>query len=155
MTGENDSLGMTAESAHPVLHKLFHIKRYEKPDEARMVRSKQNIMRRIRHESQSKRKSISDLIEINYPWLFAEPKYGVALLFVAFAGLQYLGVNARQAANSQTGIYMPDGQFAAYEQPAASVSNSISYPELPENIRLFGDVPQNQKTEMVEYLQRK
>lgn len=155
MTGEKNSLEMSAEQGDIMLDKLFHIKRFEAPDASRMVRNKQNIMRQIRQESQNKRKSISDLIELNYPWLFAEPKYGVALLFVAFAGLQYLGVNARQAANSQTGIYMPTGQYVLYEQPAENINESIPYPELPENIRLFGDVPQNQDTEMVEYLQRK
>jgi len=156
MTAEKDNFEMTAETADLMLDKLFHIKRFETPEAARMVRSRQNIMRQIRQESQNKSKSISDLIEFNFPWLFAEPKYGVALLFVAFAGLQYLGVNARQAANSQTGIYTtPAGQFAVYEQPAAAVSSSISYPEVPDNIRLFGDVPENQNTEKVEYLQRK
>ncbi len=156
MTGEDHNLNTTAESADVMLDNLFHLKRFEAPDAARMVRNKQNIMRQIRHESQNKSKSIGDLIELNFPWLFAEPKYGVAALFVAFAGLQYLGVNARQAANSQTGIYTtPAGQFAVYEQPAPAVNNSISYPEVPENLRLFGDVPKNQYTEMVEYLQRK
>ena len=144
------------ESADLMLQHLIHLKRFETPDASRMVRNKQNIMRQIRQESQNKSKSIGDLIEFNFPWLFAEPKYGVALLFVAFAGLQYLGVNARQAANSQTGIYTtPTGQFAGYEQPAATVSNSIPYPEVPGNLRLFGEVPQNQDSELVEYLQRK
>ena len=144
------------ESADLMLQHLIHLKRFETPDASRMVRNKQNIMRQIRQKDQNKRKSIGDLIELNYPWLFAEPKYGVALLFVAFAGLQYLGVNARQAANSQTGIYTsPVGQFAEYEQPADTVSNSIPYPEVPGNLRLFGDVSQNEDSELVEYLQRK
>ena len=144
------------DSADLMLRQLIHLKQFEKPDPSRMVRNRQNIMRQIRQESQSKRKSIGDLIEFNFPWLFAEPKYGVALLFVAFAGLQYLGVNARQAANSQTGIYTtPTDQFAAYEQPAATVSNSIPYPEVPGNLRLFDDVPKNQESALVEYLQKK
>jgi hypothetical protein len=144
------------DAADLMLQQLIHLKRYETPDASRMLRNKQNIMRQIRQESQNQRKSIGDLIEFNFPWLFAEPKYGVALLFVAFAGLQYLGVNARQAANSQTGIYTtPPGQFAGYEQPVATVSNSIPYPEVPGNLRLFGDVPKNQDSELVEYLQRK
>ena len=157
MTAKKNNLkenGM--DPADLMLQRLIHLKRFEKPDAARMVRNKQNIMRQIRQESQNKSKSIGDLIEMNFPWLFAEPKYGVAVLFVAFAGLQYLGVNARQAASSQTGIYTtPAGQFAAYEQPAATVSSSIPYPEVPEDLRLFGDVPQNQDSEMIEYLQRK
>jgi len=156
MTDETNRTENEVQSADLMLQQLMHLKRYETPDPSRMVRNKQNIMRQIRQESQNKSKSIGDLIEFNFPWLFAEPKYGVALLFVAFAGLQYLSINARQAANSQTGIYtMPAGQFAGYEQPAAAVSNSIPYPEVPSNLRLFSEVPQNQDSAMVEYLQRK
>jgi hypothetical protein len=156
MTDEKENLKKSElESAEIMLQQLIHLKRFEKPDAARMVRNKQNIMRQIRQENQNKSRSIGDLIELNFPWLFAEPKYGVAVLFVAFAGLQYLGINDRQAANSQTGIYTtPAGQFAVYEQPPAAVSNSIPYPEVPDNLRLFGDVPQNQDSELVEYLQR-
>ena len=157
MTDEKDNMkedGM--EPTDLMLQSLFHLKRFETPDAGRMVRNKQNIMRQIRQESQNKKSTIGDLIELNFPWLFAEPKYGVAILFVAFAGLQYLGVNARQAASSQTGIYTtPAGQFAGYEQPVAAVSNSIPYPEVPGNLRLFGDVPQNKDSELVEYLERK
>lgn len=157
MTDEKDNLKESGvQSTDHLFRHLIHLKRYEKPDAARMVRNKQNIMRQIRQESQNKSKSIGDLIEFSFPWLFAEPKYGVALLFVAFVGLQYLSVNARQAANNQTGIYTtPAGQFADYEQPAATVSNSIPYPEVPGNLRLFGEVPQTQDSELVEYLQRK
>jgi len=157
MTDDRDSLKENgAESVDLMLQQLIHLKRFETPDAARMARNKQNIMRQIRQESQNKKQSIGDLIEFNFPWLFAEPKYGVALLFVAFAGLQYLGVNARQAANSQTGIYTtPADQFAGYEQPAATVSNSIPYPEVPGNLRLFSEVPKNKDSELVQYLQRK
>jgi hypothetical protein len=157
MTDNKNNLKETGmEPAELMLQHLFHLKRFETPDDASMVRNKQNIMRQIRQEGEKKRKPIGDLIELNFPWLFAEPKYGVAVLFVAFAGLQYLGVNARQAANSQTGIYTtPAGQFTGYEQPAATGSNSILYPEVPGDLRLFGEVPQNQNGELVEYLQRK
>jgi hypothetical protein len=145
-----------SEPADLMLQDLFHLKRFETPDPSRMVRNKQNIMRQIRQESHNKRATVGDLIELNFPWLFAEPKYGVAILFVAFAGLQYLSVNARQAANSQTGIYTtPAAQFAEYQQPAAAVSNSIAYPEVPGNLRLFGDVQNNQDSGLVEYLERK
>jgi hypothetical protein len=158
MTNEKNEMkkdGM--EPADLILQDLFHLKRFETPDPGRMVRNKQNIMRQIRQESHNKKSTIGDLIELNFPWLFAEPKYGVAILFVAFAGLQYLSVNDRQAASSRTGIYTtPASQFAAYEQSgSAVVSNAIPYPEVPGNLRLFGDVPQNKDSELVEYLERK
>jgi hypothetical protein len=118
-----------------------------------MTRNKQNIMREVRKAGQNKRKSLEDLLEINFPWFFAEPKYGVAMLFVAFAGLQYLGTNARNAAQSRTGIYTTSDQFAAYEQPATVVTNVIVYPKIPDNFRLFDDARNQSDVMFVERLE--
>ena len=123
-----------------LLKQLFHLKQYETPDVARMTRNRQNIMRQVREVSQTQRKSLGDLIEVNFPWLFAEPRYGVAMLFVAFAGLQLLGVNARHAAQSDTGIYTTStDRIAAFQQAAAASTNSVEYPSLPGGSRLFQD----------------
>lgn len=131
---------MTDVEAGDLLKQLFHLKRYETPEISRMTRNKQNIMRQVRETGQNRRKSLGDLMEINFPWFFAEPKYGVALLFVAFAGLQYIGSNARYAAQNDTGIYpTPIDRFAAYEQPATATTNAIEYPELPVGTPLFPD----------------
>lgn len=139
MMDEDKSMEMTGgEYGEELLKQLFHLKRYEIPDASRMTRSKQNIMRHVREASRSKRKSLGDLLEINFPWFFAEPKYGVALLFVAFAGLQYLGVNARHAVQSDTGIYTTStDRFAAYEQPSAAATNSAEYVDVTPGLRLF------------------
>ena len=141
MMNENEKVDLTGgEGGEELLKQLFHLKRYETPDVSRMTRNRQNIMRRIREESQNRRKSLSELIEVSFPWFFAEPRYGVAMLFVAFVGLQYLGVNARHAAQSDTGIYTTSGdRFAAYEQAAVSSTNSADYPELPMDAPLFPD----------------
>ncbi len=121
-----------------VLRKLFHLKRYEAPETSRMTRNKQNIMRHVRESHRNQRKSLGDWAEISFPWFFAEPKYGVAMLFVAFAGLQYVGVNARHAAQSDTGIYTTStDQIAAYEQAAAGATNTVHYETVSPNLRLF------------------
>jgi hypothetical protein len=132
--------GADIELGEALLKQLFHLKQYETPDPARMTRNRQNIMRSVREVSQSQRKSLSDLIEINFPWFFAEPRYGVAMLFVAFAGLQFLGVNARHAAQSDTGIYTTStDRIAAFQQAAAASTNTVEYPRLPGGSRLFQD----------------
>jgi len=125
--------------ADELLNKLFHLKQYEVPEAARMTRNKQNIMRQVREISRTKRKTLGDFIEVSFPWLFAEPKYGVAVLFMAFAGLQYLGINAHHAAESSTGIYTMSGtgRLAAYEQRDTEVSNSVNYIDFAPGTRLF------------------
>lgn len=78
-------------------------------------------------------KPLLDRLEINIPWFFAEPKYGVALLFVAFAGLQYLSFNG--PGQSDAGIYTSPDSMAALED--GSSTNSVTYPSLPQDMRLF------------------
>ncbi len=145
MTGENNNIeDRVLVVGEEVLQQLFHLKRFETPEVARMTRNKQNIMRQVRETDRNKRKSLGDLLEINFPWFFAEPKYGVALLFVAFTALQYLGINDRHAAQSNTGIYTSSGdRFAAYESSAATTTNTINYPELPRGETLFETHPNN------------
>ncbi len=135
--GIDSASGMTG-----MVGQLMHLKRYERPDGARMVRNRQNIMREVRELQRNRRKSLGDLLELNMPWFFAEPRYGIAALFVAFAALQYVGINARHSARSQTGIYTNPGTLTAYDRttaPAYTSTNTISYPNLPGNVPLFQD----------------
>ncbi|WP_136082854.1 hypothetical protein [Pontiella desulfatans] len=125
----------TAESeAEVLLRQLMHLKNYEIPETARMTRNKQNIMRQVRQTQAGKRRSLGELMEMNMPWFFAEPKYGIAALFVAFIGLQYAGMTSRNSSQS-TGIYTTASNMASFEQ-ATTVTNS-AYPRLPNNYPLF------------------
>jgi hypothetical protein len=109
-----------------------------------MTRNKQNIMRQVREANSRKRWSLGDLLEINIPWFFAEPRYGIALLFIAFAGLQFWGESSRKQMQNRTGIYMPGSTVAVYGQTSAIATNRISYPKLPtKNFQLFPDTPRS------------
>ena len=132
------------DQAEVLLEQLLHLKQYETPDTARMTRNKQNIMRSVRKAQTEQRKPLLDLLEINIPWFFAEPKYGIAALFVAFVGLQYVGINARNSATS-TGIYTSTGSVASYEQVASASVVSNRYPNLPSNYKLFAQ-PEGDQT---------
>ncbi len=125
--------------ADVLLRQLFHLKGYETPDPARMTRNRQNIMRQVREANSRRRWSLADLLEVNIPWFFAEPKYGIAALFIAFASLQYLGINTRNTSQNQTGIYAPDGSIAMAGQSTTFSTNGISYPKLPDHLPLFPD----------------
>jgi hypothetical protein len=138
MTDINNNLEMTAEHPdHVLLHRLLHLKKYETPDAVRMTKHKHNIMRNVREASRRTRWSLADLLEVNIPWFFAEPRYGIALLFVVFAGLQFWGVNSHKQERNKTGIYTSDSNMVALDQSTAASTNSISYPKLPNNLQYF------------------
>jgi hypothetical protein len=154
MIKKTDQQEKTVEDqAELLLKQLMHLKQYEKPEVARMTRNKQNIMREVRNASTNKRKSLGDLLENNVPWLFAEPKYGIALLFIAFAGLQYVGTNARSGSKS-TGIYTSNSSLASLNQSSLISTNNISYPEIPTNLRYFPDGKNSSSIKFVERLQK-
>jgi hypothetical protein len=136
MTGENNKYETAAEDpAELLLRQLMHLKNYEMPEPARMVRNKQNIMREVRKANASKRMSLGDFLEMNMPWFFAEPKYGIAALFLAFVGLQYAGVSSRNSYQS-TGIYTTTSDLASYGNKPETASTNY-YPRLPSNLPLF------------------
>ena len=140
MIDRDDNLEITAgKPEYVLLQQLLHLKRYESPDSVRMTRHKQNILRRVREASHQNRWSFEHLLEVNIPWFFAEPRYGIALLFIVFAGLQFWGVNSQRPAHEKTGIYTSGGNMAALGQSTVAATNSISYPKLPNNFQLFPD----------------
>lgn len=134
--GINNLETMAENPAEVLLRQLVHLKRFEVPETARMTRNKQNIMRQVREANANKRKSLGDLLELNIPWFFAEPKYGIAAVFVAFVGLQYAGMSAKNSSRS-TGIYTSTGTVVAYEQDASLSTTNFSYPTFPDNMHLF------------------
>ena len=142
MSDMNGKMDATSEDqAEVLLRQLLHLKKYEVPEASRMIKSKQNIMRQVREASSRKRWSLGDLLEVNVPWFFAEPRYGVALLFVVFAGLQFWGASSRNQTQDMTGIYTPGSNVASFERISTLSTNSISYPKLPGNYQLFPDAP--------------
>ena len=128
----------TETQADVLLQQLLHLKKYETPIAGRMVKSKQNIMRQVREASGKEHWSLADLIEMNAPWFFAEPRYGIAALFIVFAGLQFWGVNSQKQPQGKTGIYTSGYGVAMLEQNTVS-PNAVSYPRLPDNFSLFSD----------------
>jgi len=140
MMDRNENLEIPpVDPADALLRQLFHLKGYETPDAARMTRSKQNIMRQVREANSRNRWSLSDLLEVNIPWFFAEPRYGIAALFVVFAGLQFWGVNTQKQVRGKTGIYTSESNVAVLDQSTVFSTNRVSYPKLPDNLELFPD----------------
>jgi len=126
----------TTDLADERLQQLLHLKGFETPTSARMSRSRQNIMREVRSIGSKKERTFGELLEMNIPWFFAEPRYGIAALFVLFAGLHFLGLST-QNTDRKTGLYSaPSSEWAS---ASASSSNQVVYPKLPTNFALFPD----------------
>ncbi|MEI7850506.1 MAG: hypothetical protein WCH86_01590 [Kiritimatiellales bacterium] len=65
---------------------LLALKAYEHPDAGRAEKNIQNTMRAVRSTS-----NIQTLFpDKSFGWMFAQPRYGVAALFVLFLGLHLL-----------------------------------------------------------------
>ncbi len=140
MMDKNDNLEAGVEDPADVLiRQLLHLKGYEVPDASRMTKHKQNIMRQVREVNGRPRWSLGNLLEMNIPWFFAEPRYGIAALFIIFAGLQFWGASSQRQAHNETGIYTSEGNLAVLDQSIPVATNSIFYPKLPDNLELFPD----------------
>lgn len=67
---------------------LLALKRYERPSANRVEKNIQNTMRTVR--STSNVPSLLIFPDKSFAWMFAQPRYGVAALFVLFLGLHLL-----------------------------------------------------------------
>jgi hypothetical protein len=140
MKDKNENVDSTSGAPEDVLlQQLLHLKSYETPDAIRMAKNKQNIMRQVREANSRTHWSLSDLLEVNIPWFFAEPRYGIAALFVVFATLQFLGANMQKEVRGKTGVYTRNSGMAVAGQGSDAFTNSVSYPKLPSNLDLFPD----------------
>jgi hypothetical protein len=67
---------------------LLTLKTYERPDEERVEKNIQSIMREVRATNQMP--SLLFFPDKSFGWMFAQPRYGVAALFILFLGLHLL-----------------------------------------------------------------
>jgi len=67
---------------------LLALKKFERPDAARVEKSILNTMRTVR--ATSNMPSLLLFPDKSFAWMFAQPRYGVAALFVIFLGLHLL-----------------------------------------------------------------
>lgn len=67
---------------------LLALKTYERPDGSRSEKNIQNIMRTVRATNNAP--SLLFFPDKSFAWMFAQPRYGVAALFIIFLGLHLL-----------------------------------------------------------------
>ncbi|MAW39451.1 MAG: hypothetical protein CMF27_00780 [Kiritimatiellaceae bacterium] len=115
------------------LLQVLHLKRYESADEGRLLRNRQNIMREVRSIQVNRRPSLLERLETHLGWFYAEPKYGLALIFLLFALLQFVGVD-RTNSEASVGVY---ADLSGIPAEVMLEEELEVYPDLPAHIRLF------------------
>ena len=82
------SKNLKTESSGLDIAGLLALKTYERPDAARVEKNIQNTMRAVR--TTSNMPSLLLFPDKSFAWMFAQPRYGIAALFVLFLGLHLL-----------------------------------------------------------------
>lgn len=67
---------------------LLALKKFERPDAGRTEKNIQNIMRSVRTTNNVP--SLLFFPDKSFAWMFAQPRYGIAALFVIFLGMNLL-----------------------------------------------------------------
>lgn len=97
----------TTEAADLDIERLLVLKRFERPNKERTEKNIQNIMRAVRTTSNVP--SLLIFPDKSFTWMFAQPRYGVAALFVLFLGLHLLDRPMPVAAGSPVAVIKAPG----------------------------------------------
>ena len=104
---------------------LLALKTFERPDEDRAEKNIQNIMREVRAADRTP--SLLLFPDKSFGWMFAQPRYGVAALFILFLGLHLLD---RPMPVTTAGTIMLKAPETA-EAVAAAGTNQIKSAAIP------------------------
>ncbi|MCC7300853.1 MAG: hypothetical protein IT583_07220 [Verrucomicrobia bacterium] len=116
---------------------LLSLKRYERPDSARVEKNIQNTMRTVR--TTSNMPSLLLFPDKSFGWMVAQPRYGVAALFIIFLGLHLIDRRIPIASGGPGAIIKAPGA----EEIAASVDTnqlkSVTVPGMSSPLSLTGE----------------
>jgi hypothetical protein len=105
---------------------LLSLKTFERPDEARIEKNIKSTMQAVRVAHKSP--SLLLFPDKSTAWMFAQPRYGVAALFILFLGLQLM--NPPMPVESVGSAVVKQPELAAGLREASS-SNTVSTAILP------------------------
>jgi len=110
---------------------LLALKRYERPSGEHSERAIQNIMRQVR--SSSNVPSLLLFPDKSFGWMFAQPRYGVAALFVIFLGLHLISKPVSSVPIGPGPLQPPEPATAAVTAVAAGTNQvrSAEFPGVP------------------------
>lgn len=116
---------------------LLALKNYERPDKARVEKNIQNIMRAVRAADRTP--SLLLFPDKSSARMFAQPRYGVAALFIIFLGLHLLDRPMPSAPLGATNLEKP-GLTAAVAAAGTNQLETMTVPGLaPAYTSLTGE----------------
>ena len=114
------------EDAELDLAGLLALKQYERPDQARAEKNMTNTMRAVR--TAHKRPSLHHFPDKSTGWMFAQPRYGVAALFIIFLGLHLID---RPLPDAPVGSSTVEEALAGIDPLTGVDTNAVPEVELP------------------------
>jgi len=103
------------------IKELLILKAYARPDRDRVEKNVENIMHAVR--SAHKRPSLHHFPDKSLTWMFAQPRYGVAALFIIFLGLHLL---KRPLPETTVGSSLIEEPSTGIEMPVGIGTNTVS-----------------------------
>lgn len=117
---------------------LLALKKYESPDASRTEKNIQSIMRAVRTTS-----NVPSLLlfpDKSFAWMFAQPRYGVAALFILFLGLHLLDRPMPTAPSAGIAMLKVPGAAEAVAAAGTNHLNAVTVPGLtPTYTSLAGE----------------
>jgi len=105
---------------------LLALKAYERPGQDRVEKNIENVMRAVR--TAHKKPSLHHFPDKSLGWMFAQPRYGVAALFLLFLGLHLLN---RPVPDAPVGASAIEEPSIVMEMPEGIETNAVSISGLP------------------------
>lgn len=120
--------------------RLLALKTYERPDGTRTEKNIQNIMREVRAADRTP--SLLLFPDKNFAWMFTQPRYGVAALFILFLGLHMLNRPMPRVPVGNTSLVPPE---PAAEVAAAGTNQTqaVTVPGLTPAYTSFAGEPES------------
>jgi len=120
---------------------LLTLKTFERPDGARAERNIQNIMREVR--AADRRPSLLLFPDKSFAWMFTQPRYGVAALFILFLGLHLLE-RPLPATSAGTSMLKAPGMAEAVAAAGTNQIKAVAVPGLvPKTYSSFAEASSN------------
>lgn len=109
---------------------LLSLKTFERPSETRIEKNIKNTMQAVR--AAHKLPSLHFFPDKSTAWMFAQPRYGIAALFILFLGLQLMHPPVPVESVGATTVKQPE---FAVDMKVLTSSNAVStaIPPVPAN----------------------
>jgi hypothetical protein len=116
---------------------LVALKTYERPEPARIEKNIQNVMRAVRTTNQLP--TLLHFPDKSLGWMVAQPRYGIAALFIIFLGLHLLERPLPAATSAGTAMLKAPGTAEAVAAAGTNQLKTVAVPGLAPYSSMAGE----------------